>query len=72
MRKIIKNTMQEPISMTCPFCSSIFSYNFEDIRVRDVQAFALLAPIRMRFVECPVCKKDIELAEVKIIPPQKI
>lgn len=72
MRKIIKNSMQEPITMTCPFCNSIFSYNFEDIRVRDVQAFALIASSRIRFVECPVCKKDIELTEVKTIPPQKI
>lgn len=71
MRKIIKNTMQEPITMTCPFCSSIFSYNFEDIRVRDVQ-IVFMSPIRARFIECPVCKKDIELTEVKIIPPQKI
>lgn len=68
MIKIIKNSMQEPITMTCPFCNSVFSYNFEDIRVRDVQAFALLASIRMRFVECPVCKKDIELTETKIRP----
>ncbi len=72
MRKIIKNTMQEPITMTCPFCNSIFSYNFEDIRVRDIQALGFIASVRMRFIECPVCKKDIELTEVKIIPPQKI
>lgn len=72
MIKIIKNTMTEPITMTCGFCRSVFTYNYEDIRVRDVQPLGFMSPIRTRFIECPVCKKDIELTEVKIIPPQKI
>lgn len=57
--KIIKNTMTDPITRTCPTCESIFSYTFEDIR-RNEDQWLFGLHIR-RFIVCPVCKRDIDL-----------
>lgn len=58
--KIIKNTMTDPITKTCPICQSIFSYTFEDIR-RIEDQWLLGTHIR-RLIVCPVCKRDIDLS----------
>lgn len=63
--KIIKNTMTEPIEMTCPVCKSIFSYTYEDIQRKHNSS--LLASVydydsTIRFIICPVCKSDIDMS----------
>lgn len=60
MKKIIKNTMTDPIEQTCPYCQSIFTYTFEDIQTRENNPF-LWATFKERYVACPVCKEDISL-----------
>ena len=55
MIEIIKNTMVEPIQMTCEDCSSIFTYNYEDIQSeRDTNLFG--QAFYSRYIVCPVCK----------------
>lgn len=61
MKKIIKNTMTDPIEQTCPYCQSIFTYTFEDIKAREETPFLLGSIFRRRYVDCPVCKEDISL-----------
>lgn len=58
MIKIIKNTMIDPVECTCPFCESVFSYNYEDIQRRE-ECNILGTSYTSRFVICPVCKCDI-------------
>lgn len=61
--KIIKNTMTEPIEITCPVCKSIFSYTYEDIqRKQSSSFFASLYDSTIRFIVCPVCKSDIDMS----------
>ena len=61
--KIIKNTMIEPIEMTCTVCKSIFSYTYEDIQRKYNGSFlASLYDSTIRFVVCPVCKSDIDMS----------
>lgn len=57
--KIIRNTMQEPIECECPYCGSIFSYNYEDIRRKEINNL-LGSGQTIIFVVCPVCKFDID------------
>ena len=59
--KIIKNTMNEPIEITCPICKSIFSYTFDEARREDHYNFLGLKDGANRFIICPVCKSDIDI-----------
>jgi len=61
MKKIIKNTMTDPIKQTCPYCQSIFTYTFEDIEVREESSLLGISIYKRRYVRCPVCKEDIAL-----------
>lgn len=63
MIKIIKNTLAEPTSITCPICESIFSFTFEDIRRDEISNIFDICGKKTvkRFVVCPVCKSDIDL-----------
>lgn len=54
MKKIIKNTMTDPIKMICEECKSEFTYTYEDIEKKDFGLFGF-SNIR-RYVDCPVCK----------------
>ena len=65
MKKIILNTLVEPIEMTCENCRSIFSFNFEDIERRESETFMGFKNVN-RFVVCPVCKSNNELTKIKI------
>lgn len=62
MKKIIKNTMTEPIEMTCSLCKSVFSYTFEDIELEDT----LFGFSKFRIVRCPVCKEKNDLSKIII------
>ena len=53
--KIIKNTLINPIEMTCDECGSVFTFNYEDIKTRTSQDI-LGFERRFRYVGCPVCK----------------
>lgn len=61
--KIIKNTMTEPIEMTCPVCKSIFSYTYEDIQRKCGGSFlSSFYDTTIRYIVCPVCKSDIDMS----------
>ena len=62
MKKIIKNTMTEPIEMTCSLCKSVFSFTFEDIELEDT----LFGFSKLRIVRCPVCKEKNDLSKIII------
>lgn len=62
--KIIKNTMEEPIEMTCEYCNSVFSYNFQDIQVKKSHNL-FGVEYQDRFVSCPVCRFDNVLDKAK-------
>lgn len=60
--KIIKNTMVEPETTTCPLCKSVLSYTFEDIQREDqFNIFCQKTGVK-RYIVCPVCKSDINLS----------
>lgn len=61
--KIIRNTMVEPIECVCPYCKSVFSYNYEDIRRKEVNNFFGSGPT-IKFVICPVCKSDVDRSPI--------
>ena len=68
MKTVIKNTMVDPIEMTCDECGSVFSYNYQDIETETETGIFAMFPRYRRFVICPVCKyrNDIDrVVEVK-------
>ena len=65
-KKIIKNTMVDPQTMTCPHCRSFFTYTFEDIERRQ-RSFALFGEPADRIMVCPVCKRDIMMDRVRLV-----
>ena len=69
-KKIIKNTMADPQTMTCPHCRSIFTYTFEDIERRQ-RSFALFGEPADRVMVCPVCKRDIMMDRVAIVKEEE-
>lgn len=66
MKTIIKNTMVDPVEMTCDECKSVFSYNYQDIESEKELSLFSLSPRYTRFVVCPVCKHRIEMDRVKV------
>ena len=58
---IIKNTMVDPIKMTCDECKSVFSYNYQDIESEKENALFSMFPKYTRFITCPVCKHRIDM-----------
>ena len=66
MKKIIKNTMTEPIEMTCSLCASVFSFTFEDIELEDT----LFGLSKFRMVRCPVCKGKNDLSKIITNKPE--
>ena len=66
MKTIIKNTMVDPIEMTCDECKSVFSYNYQDIESEKELSLFALTPRYSRFVVCPVCKCRNELDKVEV------
>lgn len=68
--KIIKNTMVDPIEMTCECCKSVFSYNYQDIQARERNGLFGFE-YRDRFVQCPVCKSQNNLEIIKIADEEK-
>ncbi len=67
---IIKNTMVDPIEMTCECCKSVFTYNFQDIKRREETTFFSMGTATRRYVICPVCKYNNDLDRV-IVELQK-
>ena len=67
MITIIKNTLEEPKEITCPFCESVLAYTFKDIQRVEKKDPFFLNRIVLRFLICPVCKQDIDLSP-KVIP----
>jgi hypothetical protein len=65
-KTIIKNTMVDPIEMTCDECKSVFSYNYQDIESEKALSLFGLCPEYTRFVVCPVCKHRNDLDKVKV------
>jgi hypothetical protein len=65
-KTIIKNTMVDPIEMTCDECKSVFSYNYQDIESEKELSLFSLSPRYTRFVVCPVCKHRIEMDRVEV------
>ena len=59
--KIIKNTMTDPVELTCPVCKSIFAYTFDEIKREDSYNFLGIRGVK-RFIICPVCKSDIDMS----------
>ena len=60
MIKIIKNTMADPIELTCPTCLSVFTYNYEDLH-REERMGLFGTPMGYNlYVICPVCKSNID------------
>lgn len=68
--KIIKNTMVDPIEMECECCKSVFSYNYQDIQVRERNGLFGFE-CRVRFVQCPVCKSQNDIKAKKIVDEEK-
>ena len=66
MKTIIKNTMVEPIEITCDECKSVFSYNYQDIESEKELSLFAITPRYTRFVVCPVCKHRNELDRVEV------
>lgn len=66
MKTIIKNTMVEPIEMTCDECKSVFSYNYQDIESEKEIGLFALTPRYTRFITCPVCKHRIDMDRVEV------
>lgn len=66
MKMIIKNTMVEPIEMTCDECKSVFSYNYQDIESEKELSLFTLTPRYSRFIVCPVCKHRIDMDRVEV------
>ena len=67
--QIIKNTMVDPIEMTCECCKSVFSYNYQDIQRKQETTLFNFNPVTKRFITCPVCKYDNELDRVVVESP---
>lgn len=63
--KIIKNTMIDPIKMTCECCKSEFEYNYEDIKKTEYHDILYITRSH-RSVTCPVCKYDNELDTIVV------
>lgn len=68
--EIIKNTMVDPIEMTCECCKSVFTYNYKDIQRREEHMFLGLGSTVRRYITCPVCKYDNDVDRV-IVELQK-
>lgn len=66
MKTIIKNTMIDPIEMTCDECKSVFSYNYQDIESEKELSLFALTPRYSRFIVCPVCKHRIDMDRVEV------
>lgn len=68
MIKIIKNSLTEPITVTCHNCESIFSYTFEDIKRAEFSSIFDICGSKTvkKYVICPVCKSDINLDAIKV------
>lgn len=62
--KIIKNTLEDDILMTCHECGSEFSFNYTDIR-RDESTSILGNRVVNRYVICPVCKHGCDIPSFK-------
>ena len=69
-KTIIKNTMEDPIEMTCEDCQSVFTYNYQDI-CRDTSRNILGFETVHRYVTCPVCKHDNNLTVLKVEFPKE-
>lgn len=65
-KTIIKNTMIDPIEMTCDECKSVFSYNYQDIESEKELSLFALTPRYSRFIVCPVCKHRIDMDRVEV------
>ena len=65
-KTIIKNTMVDPIEMTCDECKSVFSYNYQDIESEKEFSLFALTPVYIRFITCPICKRRIDLDRVEV------
>lgn len=66
--KIIKNTMTDPIEMTCPVCKSVFSYTYEDIQRKNIGSFLVsFYDNTIRYIVCPVCKSDIDMSAMVVL-----
>lgn len=63
---IIKNTMVDPIEMTCECCKSVFTYNFQDIQRREERILFGMNSTIKRVVTCPVCKYDNDVNRVMV------
>lgn len=63
MKKIIKNTMTEPIEMSCGECGSVFTYTYKDIEKKDFGLFGI--PNIRRYVDCPVCLYSNSISRTK-------
>lgn len=69
MIKIIKNTMTEPIPITCNFCKSDLTYNYQDIQREEYRdPLCILGDQKRskRYLVCPVCKSTLSL-DVKAV-----
>lgn len=66
MKTIIKNTMEDPIEVTCDECKSVFSYNYQDIETENENTLFSLTPRYLRFVICPVCRHRIHMDRVEV------
>jgi len=60
MIKILKNTMIDPIECTCPTCSSVFTYNYEDLRREETENIFGYRIGHCIYIICPVCKSTID------------
>ena len=71
--KIIKNTMTEPIKITCPVCKSVLEYTHEDIRreERSNMFFPVGEKFVIRYLICPVCKSTIELGAKVVLKEEE-
>ena len=62
--KIIKNAMEEPVTVECENCKSVISYTYDDIQREN--RYNLLGWFDRvdRFVVCPVCKANISVDKI--------
>lgn len=61
--KIIKNTMVDPIEITCEECESIIEYNYQDIQSGFTSGLFGFEKYE-RYIVCPVCKARIDLRPI--------
>ena len=66
MVNVVKNSMEEPIAVTCDECKSELEYTYKDIQ-REIEGglFGLQYRVK-RYIVCPVCKSNVYIDKTEV------